>query len=1181
MTNAEILSDAAAAAAGRPAQAVEAATAALARPGLVAIDRLSLLEQRATCLAMLIQPDRAEADARSMLALAEGSRSSAHRARALAALSNVQVRAERWDAAAESAAAALEAARRSRQRSLVALALLRLAVAEAALARPAAAEHAMAAATMFQAIGDAARQGQALRVLAQVRLAQADTPEHRAIAQRAIELARAGGDRAGEGRALSTAEQSNADLGLRIRALHQASRAFVDAGDRQLEAGSYHNLSLAYGRLGLHRRARRLIQSAIVMRAGAMRPAAMVSQSAIACLLEILMGHEAAARALFAQTLAAHQSDFEPAVAGIVKWTEATLVMSFEPPSPRVVSLFRRATRQVAVTSAWGLPHVLARQTAARLAAGDAAGALRDATRALKALHARQGRPGGGMESDAIVWWQQHRALQATGRSDGAMRALESAYATLLQGIATLSDEGLRRSYLHAPRDHAPLLRAWVEHARRSSLPEPRYTAHLAGASELRESVERLVDTGLRMNALASVAELQEFLIEEVAELIGAQRVLLVLAEPDRAHLAGAQVPGGEQAGTLLQAVTPWLDEARTSRTVRLRHGPEGAVPIDQRSCLVAPLVAQQQVLGLIYADLEGLFGRFHDTDRDLLATLAAQAAVALANLRASEALERKVEERTAQLAQRAGELELINSIQVGMAAELNFQAIVDLVGDKLRQVLRSDDIGIRWHDPRDGLIHHLYVYEHGLRQQSPPSRPSPTGAWRQMVQTRQPVVAHGQAEMVAKGLLKEPKTGACKSLMGVPFMAGERLLGFISVEDFEREDAFGDAEVRMLSTVAASMGQALENARLFDETQRLLKETEQRSSELAVINSIQQGIAAVLNFQSIVNVVGDKLREVFHTGDLAITWRDEAAQRMLFLYSYEHGAHVPVQPQPDRPDTPMRRAVLERRTLVIRNTAEADALGLRRIEGTDIAKSSLLAPMFAGERYLGAVIVKNYERDNAFGDAEARLLSTVAASTGVALENARLFDETQRRAKEAAALADVGRDLSSSLELQRVMDGIARHAKDLLQAGNSAIFLPNEATKEGDQTYRAIVALGDTAEQIRATVIEAGRGIIGSLLQSGQPELINDTQADPRRVQIAGAEQRSDERLMVVPLLQGTEVQGAMAVWRQGGQPFDARELEFLVGLSLQASVALRNARLFDETRATLERQTATAEVL
>ncbi len=195
----------------------------------------------------------------------------------------------------------------------------------------------------------------------------------------------------------------------------------------------------------------------------------------------------------------------------------------------------------------------------------------------------------------------------------------------------------------------------------------------------------------------------------------------------------------------------------------------------------------------------------------------------------------------------------------------------------------------------------------------------------------------------------------------------------------------------------------------------------------------------------------------------------------------------------------------------------------------------------------------------------------------GVALENARLFDETQRRSRETAALVEVGRDISATLDLGAVMDRIAAHAKDLLHADNSAIFLPDA----GGRTYHAIVAHGTVAKAIKGTEIEAGSGIIGSLLAAGRAEFINDTGADPRAVQIPGTDRQTDERLMVAPLLAGTAVRGAMAVWRTGGRPFDDTELEFLTGLSLQATVAIENARLFNETRETLERQTATAEVL
>src|SRR5436190_1070990 len=114
-----------------------------------------------------------------------------------------------------------------------------------------------------------------------------------------------------------------------------------------------------------------------------------------------------------------------------------------------------------------------------------------------------------------------------------------------------------------------------------------------------------------------------------------------------------------------------------------------------------------------------------------------------------------------------------------------------------------------------------------------------------------------------------------------------------------------------------------------------------------------------------------------------------------------------------------------------------------------------------------------------------------------------------------------------------------------------------------------------------KAMVIESGKGIIGSIVQSGKPELVNDADADPRGVQIPGTARQENERVMVVPLVADGAVEGAMAVWRTGGQPFDDRDLQFLVGLARQAMVALRNARLFDGTKQSLERQTATAEIL
>ena len=190
-------------------------------------------------------------------------------------------------------------------------------------------------------------------------------------------------------------------------------------------------------------------------------------------------------------------------------------------------------------------------------------------------------------------------------------------------------------------------------------------------------------------------------------------------------------------------------------------------------------------------------------------------------------------------------------------------------------------------------------------------------------------------------------------------FSRPDRWLGFISLENHDRDNAFGEADVRLLSTVAASMGVALENARLFDETQRLLKETEQRNAELAVINSVQQGITGSLDFQGIVDLVGDKLREIFATGDISIRWHDAANDRILYLYEFEHGVRLHAEPRPPSKSRMWQRLLHDAQTCRARARARSSR---RWVSGR--CRAPTHRPRHSayrsrvGERMLGAIIV-------------------------------------------------------------------------------------------------------------------------------------------------------------------------------------------------------------------------------
>ena len=1153
---------------GRHEEAIAAATAALKRKTLDAHERMTLLDLRSESHVALGDLKRADEDAKAMKALARQEGGAALQARALCRETFVQLRAGNARRSTQTGAAAIKAAERSGVPELIARALWRHAMAQsnARIDLRTGMRHAMRAATIFERLGDASLQGRALQTQSSFLWTSLDIVAAKKAATEALALARRSGDLFGQGAALNSIALADADIAQALRLYGQALDAYKAAGYVLSATSVVANIGATYGELGLWRRARRQTLEALDL---ARRAGAQVLQAVPLWNLAdfaIVEGSLADARSLAveADTLSRVLGDTRLRALPLLmqgaiaqregQWTEAARL--FEQALHKSAS---PESKLAALTDA-GRSH---------LAAGRADKALA-ATSAAARQHRAMRYPPLDTVKPPTIWWRHSQALQANGLHVEGRKALEQAWRLLLRSMASLGDEGLRRNYLNKRADNREIVLAWLAHARERKLPKRQREAHLAGKVSLRESFERLVDTGLRLNEIKSETALAEFLVEEVTELTGAERVLLVMQTndaPSGLAIAGSLVPTGEDERALLDSLTPWFDEARRTRAARVRHTPEAATALDQRSSLIVPLIVQRDLLGYVYVDIDGAFGRFHDGDRDLLAMLASQAAVALANVRFAEGLERKVAERTAEIEQRAGELAIINGIQQGIAGSLDFQGICELVGARLREVLKSDDIGISWIDHDARTVRRLYVVEHGKRLHIPDDIVESDEKWERICARRTPLVENTVAEQLASTDALVPGTDMCLSSVLMPIVVGDRRVGGITVENHEREYAFGDSEVRLLTTIASSMGVALQSARLFDETQRLLKETEQRNAELAVINSIQQGIAGSLDFQGIVNLVGDKLREVLKSEDIGIRWFDHETGEVHFLYELEHGVRLTMAPQP------LRETLLERRPpRVYGNVAEQEAAGLQVMPGTDQSKSSLIVQIVGSDRVQGTILIEDHEREDAYGPAEVRLLETVASSLGVALEAARLFDETQRRTRESAALAEVGRDISSTLDLTTVMDRIARHAKELLAADASSIFLPEPAKDGAAPAFRAIVAAGADTAQLKETTIVSGQGIIGSIIASGRAEYVNDVDHDPRALLIAGTEQDSNERLMVAPLRAGNVVKGAMAVWRTGGNPFRQHELEFLVGLSLAAAVAMENARLFTqaEQRAT-----------
>jgi signal transduction histidine kinase len=258
------------------------------------------------------------------------------------------------------------------------------------------------------------------------------------------------------------------------------------------------------------------------------------------------------------------------------------------------------------------------------------------------------------------------------------------------------------------------------------------------------------------------------------------------------------------------------------------------------------------------------------------------------------------------------------------------------------------------------------------------------------------------EARIAEFEIMVTPGTERMKSAVFVPLLAGEEVNGFIAIQNVEQENAFSEADVNLLSTFASSMSITLENLRLFDETQRLLKETEQRAAELAIINSVQEGLASKLDMQAIYDLVGDKIRDLLNAQTTIIQTFNHVARTRQIRYYFEKGQRF--YPAEQLPFTKLTKHLIATKRPLVINQVTEDVMvkyEMTVIAGTEPMKSGVYIPFMAGKEVSGFISLQNVEQENAFSESDVSLLSTFAASMGITLENIRLFDETQRLLKE------------------------------------------------------------------------------------------------------------------------------------------------------------------------------------
>jgi len=596
------------------------------------------------------------------------------------------------------------------------------------------------------------------------------------------------------------------------------------------------------------------------------------------------------------------------------------------------------------------------------------------------------------------------------------------------------------------------------------------------------------------------------------------------------------------------------------------------------KSLVFVPIIENEEVTGLITLQNMDQENAFSESDVTLLKTLANSMTVALKSAYLFDETNRLLKETE----QRTAELGVINSVQEGLVAQLDIQSIYDLVGEKIREIFQAQIIDIVIYNKNTNQIEDKYAFEKGDRTLLGPREP--LGFRKHIIETRQAMVINENLVDLSEEYDSYVTIGEKpKSAVFVPMITGEEITGIISLQNLDHEHAFSEADVNLLITLANSMSVALKSAGLFDETNRLLKETEQRNAELAVINSVQEGLVAQLDINSIYELVGEKIREIFKAQVIDIVTYDAEKDLLEDKYAFEKGDRTLLAA---RKPNGFRKYVIEHGELLLHNENVDRAMhefGNEILIG-QVPKSQIYVPLISGGKVKGIISLQNLDHEHAFSESDVTLLKTLANSMSVALESARLFNETNRLLKETeqrnaelAVINSVQESLVAQMDMQAIYYLVGEKLREVFNAQVIDITTYDPVTQMIEDKY--------AFEKGDRTLVSSRKpyGFRKHVIETGQTLVINkDMEKERSRYDNTIIVGNAAKSLIMAPLMASGHVNGVISLQNLDQEnAFSEAEVSLLSTLINSMSVALKSARLFDETTRLLkETEQRTAEL-
>lgn len=577
------------------------------------------------------------------------------------------------------------------------------------------------------------------------------------------------------------------------------------------------------------------------------------------------------------------------------------------------------------------------------------------------------------------------------------------------------------------------------------------------------------------------------------------------------------------------------------------------------RSTIFIPLNVAGQWIGYINAIYANTM-RFPENEVRRAVTLVSQAAIVVQNIQSLEVTRQQAREasllfQTSQQLVQAGDERAIYLAALSAVSELNAADWLSI--QRLREVrtesyleqvihLKNGDFEV----PEDGTLFPLSLYP-----------------FAQRVLQGQTVLSNNTA---ADATFTEKERGLLKglnvmALAAIPVRLRNRVVSVLMVT-FRAPHVFSQAETRFFETLIVQLGIALENYALLQETQR-------RARQLQTAAEVSRAANSILEPDDLIQQVVDLVRERFDLYYAGLFLVDETGEfsgepgRWAVLRAGTGVAGLQMKAQGHKlrlgGDSMIGACIRAREARVSLNVDQDST----RFQNPMLPKtrSEMALPLVARGQAIGAMTIQS-EQEEAFSQEDIATLQTLADQVAIAIQNARLFNQSQSRAAELAVLNEMSQKLTSLLDANEVLEQVYTFTSRLMDVENFYIAIYDAAT----ETVAFPLAF-ESGQRVNWHSRPKGNGLIEYVLSTQQSLLISEELDDWLQTYGIASVGQQAQCWLGVPLLIGTQPVGVIAMQSATPNAYTEHDREILSAISSQASIAIQNTRLFTQIQANL----------